>query len=119
VVSPSVTTNYSVVRINTISTCGSATVLTQNVSLCTGIESTAYQNEFKLFPNPTSGNFIISYIENAEVFIYDSNGKLVLSSKLNEKNLYSINCDNFASGIYLIKLISNKTQVSNKIIVVR
>ncbi len=66
--------------------------------------------QFMLYPNPTKDilNVVLpSNIEKAQVEIYSVLGKKVLVSKLN-KYFNKIEVSNFNSGIYLIKIITDK-----------
>jgi hypothetical protein len=60
VISPTVTTNYTVVGTNTLTGCTNQTTLTQSVSTCTGIENLSSSNNFiNAYPNPTKGSVTI------------------------------------------------------------
>ena len=64
-------------------------------------------SQINLFPNPTSGNVIISFPMNEEgnLSVYDTQGKLVLSSALNSGD--EINLSNQAPGVYTFKINLN------------
>lgn len=69
---------------------------------------------FKLYPNPADDYFSISVIEDCNLEIYDLAGKLL--SKLPIKaETQTISTTNFSSGMYLLKLRSNKGEKSIKL----
>ena len=120
VVSPVTTTTYSVAADNTVSTCSSNTTITQMVSPCTGIElSNLKGEELLLFPNPNQGEFFVSYPVNSTVTICDAKGKFVKTFELNESNGRKIKCEGLESGIYFLKLNSEKYTESKRISVIR
>lgn len=98
-VTPSVTTNYSVTGTDT-SGCTNTALLTQSVSLCTGITTLAdkeWQNP--VLPNPNNGSFIVtSTMDDADFLLFDLLGKIVYFEKIKrDKNQIRLN---LANGIY-------------------
>ena len=80
VVSPSVTTSYTVTGSDF--GCTSAVSITQNVSACTGINEFALQNAINVYPNPNTGLFTLTTNKTADlVTITDLLGKVVLQIK--------------------------------------
>ena len=72
--------------------------------------------KFRLYPNPLKELlFIDSTVKNFDVNIYNLNGQLVLNSKVQSHNT-AINCSTLASGVYLLKLKTDKSIQSFKII---
>ncbi len=73
------------------------------------------ENTIRIFPNPTTGVVNIRGIENFEqLHIYDLQGKLV---KTYNSFTNKINLSNLTQGNYIIKIISNKTVVTKKLII--
>lgn len=71
---------------------------------------------FKMFPNPVYGdqvNFIIN--DAATITIYNVLGKLVSTSKIT-KNSNVVNISTLTSGIYLVKIQSEKQYIAKKLI---
>ena len=72
-----------------------------------GLNSTEV-SQFKLFPNPTNGQFIIQYeIRNGEVYqfeIFDPLGRIIKSEMLVEGNLHKLKLENGQRGIYFYRL---------------
>lgn len=72
--------------------------------------------ETTVFPNPTTGKMevnCLTEIENIEV--YSVLGELVLQKKVNAKNI-SLDLYEFNSGLYVLKVFSNKNMHSLKIV---
>jgi len=78
--------------------------------------------DIKVYPNPNSGNFFIKSRDlggNANVTIYDMNGRLVHSSGFNgltgeSTNEFNVN---LAKGVYLLKVTSPKANYTQKLII--
>jgi endonuclease I/chitodextrinase len=71
---------------------------------------------FKMFPNPTNGNFVyFSATEAATVRIYTVLGKLAQVSKIT-KSENSVDISKLATGIYLLKINSDTQFVTKKLI---
>jgi hypothetical protein len=103
-VSPTVTTNYTVTGTDA-NGCDNNTVITQSVSLCTGINNiTTSNNIMTLFPNPSSSILTIQTIEEIKtVYIFNTLGDLV---KTETSNSFSV--EHLASGIYMIHVKTDK-----------
>ena len=73
---------------------------------------------FHIYPNPTSGNFIIDCqisTGNAEARVFDSLGKLIYSGFcLNGTNEITLKVD---AGVYVLQLKLNGILVSKKLVV--
>ncbi|WP_159799478.1 choice-of-anchor D domain-containing protein [Flavobacterium sp. MK4S-17] len=75
-------------------------------------------SEVMVYPNPNNGSFEINLgnaAQNAEVVIYDSLGKQVLSKKINGTE--AINLNNAQKGIYFAVIKSGNTVTNKKIVV--
>ncbi len=96
-----------------------------NCSTFTAIDEMLHSNsELKIFPNPSSGKYLIGFSKNdvqiQVVQIYDYTGKLILEESLkNAQNSYSLDLSNFQKGIFTIKVRTNKSQFQNKIVLVK
>ena len=77
-----------------------------NLALSNSI-SEDFTNNLTLYPNPTSGNVIISFPINEEgnLSVFDTQGKLVLSSTLNSGDI--IDLSNKVPGVYTFKISLN------------
>jgi Secretion system C-terminal sorting domain len=80
-----------------------------------------YENQFSIFPNPTSGNFSIknNLFEN-ETFlnVFDILGNKIISNEKIDNNSKEIDLSNFASGMYFVKIsdVNNNILQTEKII---
>jgi photosystem II stability/assembly factor-like uncharacterized protein len=84
----------------------------------TSYENTSFHENksFKLFPNPSDGVF---YIENSlsadtHIEVYDIAGRLVYQNSFNNK-IIDLNLSNNSSGLYLVKLNTDKQSTTFKI----
>jgi hypothetical protein len=103
-VSPTVTTNYTVTGTD-VNGCENNAVITQDVSLCTGINNiTTNNNIMTLFPNPSSSILTIQTTEEIkEVYIFNTLGDLV---RTENTNTFSV--EHLSSGIYMIHVKTEK-----------
>jgi hypothetical protein len=83
----------------------------------TGIESLINSN-FNIFPNPVTDNVTITLEKDVSciVSIYDLQGN-VLATKLIEGNITNISTTNLASGLYQVKIISDKGVAVQQLVV--
>jgi hypothetical protein len=109
---------------------GTAPNYSNNIKFTPGFQQPIYKIEVikstinvSLFPNPTSERVTIqaaSPLENVTVQIIDMNGKLLLNEKINELKSYTINCSNWANGVYVITLSDSKNDLySSKLVISR
>jgi hypothetical protein len=95
-------------------------------NLSTSTDITAYDNDllFKVYPNPSQGRqvSILYDIDNLDVNnsvdIYDMNGRIVKSFRLNSNgfNDKRVSLDNFEAGVYLISFINGNELIKKKLI---
>ncbi|MDP1799878.1 MAG: T9SS type A sorting domain-containing protein, partial [Bacteroidota bacterium] len=99
-VSPSVTTNYTVTGTG-LNNCTNKTVITQSVSLCTGINQAQNTvNEVSVYPNPSSTNITVKTNQEIQIIsIYNSLGALVQTER---SNTFSV--EQLASGLYILNI---------------
>lgn len=98
--------NYNYTDANSCSNADSKQII---VDLCTGIQEIT-DNTFVIYPNPTSGNFIIDFksnsIDNVNFEVFDVIGKLVLKEKITN-SITNVSLDQFAIGIYSVRIKNN------------
>jgi hypothetical protein len=70
-------------------------------------------SEVKIYPNPSTGTIEISGLHEGNLEIFDSQGRIVKHFKV-EENSYSIS--ELSSGIYLVKITSEKASVIKQLI---
>ena len=82
-------------------------------------DSNTLSDSYKVFPNPSKGNFILSW-NNKDSFdysIYDVTGKLIKSRLNNTGERHSINLNNVAQGMYFLNISTTSGIVTEKLIV--
>ncbi|NLA24123.1 MAG: T9SS type A sorting domain-containing protein, partial [Bacteroidales bacterium] len=72
--------------------------------------------EFKIYPNPNKGEFIVELQQDAEMFITNILGKVIMSKSLNN-GANHINISDQASGTYFINLIDENSVKTFRIII--
>ncbi len=90
------------------------------------LPSTTTENflaDFSIFPNPASEelNIEINFLQSRNVAysVSDLSGKIILSENINlsEGSSFSINTDNFSSGIYFVNLIIDERSINKKVFI--
>jgi len=118
VVSPSLTTTYTVVGTSSLN-CAASAVFTQTVNACTGLAKlTNNVVDYILYPNPAKTTVSLSFEQSGsvEVKIYNAVGALLLS----ESNYHSnetINIEALSKGIYFISVSDKNRQVLKKLVI--
>ncbi|MEC5165520.1 streptogramin lyase [Flavobacterium sp. PL11] len=103
---------------NTTSNFLSGSPITTGMSCATlSISSFNSNNNIILYPVPTDGlvTVIINDLTDVSVMIYDLNGRLLLSKKINEENNL-IDIFNLQSGVYLFKIKSQEGETIKKVL---
>jgi hypothetical protein len=119
VVSPSITTTYSVSGTNPSGCFGTATI-TQSVSACTGISDIASENNvFDVYPNPANDklNIVLSHHTNESfVLVVNAIGQTVYHKKVDESTTF-IDIKDFPAGVYFVGVKNNRAlSITKKII---
>lgn len=78
-------------------------------------ETTIISSKMSIYPNPTKGIFNIETDTAGDVYIVNQLGQVVKAVKVEANVVNTINAENLAKGIYLVKQ-SNKSQASKLII---
>jgi|GEM_PF-3135732 len=101
VVSPTVSTTYSVVANS--STCPGTSTAEVAVTNCTGVYNDHIEkNALKIYPNPSNGSFTIQTNQESPVIIQDMSGRILKCVYLHEKNNNSVRITDLGSGVYFI-----------------
>ena len=117
VVSPSVTTNYTVNGLGT-NGCTNIATITQLVSGCVGIQTNnSQQLAISIYPNPSNGEFTVELANGLSkaINVTDITGRIVLTTTSVLDNV-TINISTLVNGIYFIKVISNNKAEVIKIV---
>ncbi len=105
-VSPITTTVYTITGTDAVG-CLNTTTITQDVSLCTSIDNLSVKkNILNIYPNPTTGIFIIELNEQSSVIVTSIYGHIIYSEKL-EVGKHSIELEKLPAGLYFVKAIKN------------
>ncbi len=103
VVSPGVTTVYTLSGTD-LNGCTGMASFTQSVSVCTGLSENTMPMGILIFPNPTSGSFIIK-VDNREggntMALYNSLGQSLLEQTIIKENT-TIQLQDHAPGVYYL-----------------
>ncbi len=114
VVSPTVTTTYTVDGSNTNGCTDLNNLFTLNVSLCTSIldEKNELTN-IVIYPNPNNGKFKISGInsETHSVKVFNAVGEIIFNGE-GFSNSNELSFNNLAKGIYFVAVEEKATSVS-------
>jgi hypothetical protein len=111
-VSPTVTTTYTVTGVTGV--CSNSLTITQNVSLCTGVNE-VLGSLVTIYPNPNNGVFTIELNATTQVSITNVLGDVLVNTTLNTGK-QTLDIQNKANGIYFVKLIQNGKQQTIKLI---
>lgn len=116
-ITPTKNTSYTVTGVNTAG-CTNTASYTQRVENCTGIREseTPLHEELSIYPNPNHGEFNIqinSISGTCKGEIYNTLGELVYSCDLKD-TLTSVNLIDLPAGIYIVRIIENGKDVSQK-----
>lgn len=76
-------------------------------------------NKISIYPNPVENFFDIKLdrIDDYNITIFDVNGRVVKSTKIENSNLSTINTNDLLTGTYFVLVQSNSFTISKKIIV--
>ena len=85
-----------------------------------GLDENQWNNAFSVYPNPTNNKFVVNLkgalLQETTVSVYNVTGKLVYNQKI-AANQLSINTENWANGIYQIKIENATQSISEKMVV--
>lgn len=119
VISPTVTTIYTVTGTDAIG-CAKSISVTQDVSACTGIEKLANaENLIQIYPNPNNGEFTLQSDFDITLSIVNAVGQVVKTLSVNQNNGRSVSITEMANGIYFVIGQNNQGVIKQKIVVNR
>lgn len=106
VVSPTITTTYTV--IGTASSCTSTpgTILV-TVSLCTGLEDLSSHNDISLYPNPSNGMITVSSFANTgklDISVINTLGQIVRTENSKNPKELVMDVSELSKGVYYVKV---------------
>lgn len=106
IVSPSVTTSYTLNGTTSLG-CTGSTIVTQNVSPCSSLIDHISVKGVEIYPNPFGDELIVKLNKESIAEIFNSLGQRVASYKLNA-GTGKLNTENLAKGIYFIRIDDTK-----------
>lgn len=108
-VTPAATTTYSVV--GTANSCSSApTSIVVTVTSCTGLQDLISHNELSVYPNPSTGIFTISSVNNTgklDVTVMNMLGQTVKTESSKDSKLLVLDLSTCSKGVYYVKVQMN------------
>ncbi len=115
VVSPITTTIYTVTGTD-VNSCENTSVITQSVSLCTGIDQLYSDSKFLVFPNPFSDIVTVkTQANNHTIIITDVLGKVVYELVSSDEET-KLDLSYLKAGIYQVIINGEHNTYSHKII---
>lgn len=107
-------------RSTSIMACSVASMV--NSTICNlSVDEEELKMAITIFPNPSNGQFFIknaSFLNLEKAIIYDAWGRQISTHQLsNGSGLKTINLSGVAKGVYFVKIYSNNTSISRKIMV--
>jgi hypothetical protein len=99
---------------------GCLSEITAVVSLMVDAEDIIPENKLTLFPNPTSGSFLLnaSDMEVKSLDILDLNGKLVYQKNISTRDAkLEVHLRYAPSGVYIIKVTTTEGIVQKKLVI--
>ncbi|MDP2387902.1 MAG: choice-of-anchor J domain-containing protein [Bacteroidota bacterium] len=112
--SPSVTGNYAVVVTENSCSDTSACVLVTVVGIAQQVASTEALN---IYPNPSTGTFVIKARTEGTYTIYNELGQVVKTIELSAKNNYTVTISDLSNGVYIISGVTANKVVKQKIVI--
>lgn len=112
---------FTVELITNNGSCTDTAYTTVYVFNSTGIDESADYESLIVYPNPAKNNIIVKSedIQNARISILDYSGKVIKEATLFNKNQIAIDVSDISSGVYLIRVNSEKTSVTKKLLIVK
>ncbi len=83
----------------------------------TGINPTT-NNNFNIYPNPTTGIFVIEGTRNSKISVYNMIGDVIYTND-NAEEVTTIDLSSFSVGNYIVKIVNNNEVSYQKIILTK
>jgi hypothetical protein len=100
IVSPSVTTTYSVTGVS-LNNCSRSVSFIQNIDNCTSIAEIS-ADKFIIYPNPNNGIFRIESAAASQISIINQTGQTIRQLSLAKANDFTITVSDLSEGIYFV-----------------
>ncbi|MBC8048341.1 MAG: T9SS type A sorting domain-containing protein, partial [Fimbriimonadaceae bacterium] len=100
---------------------GCSSTATVTVDLSESIYDLQNSNAFTIYPNPIQDGFIITPNENIsgsmKIEMLNAKGQLILEKNFDNTNAQFINTENFTSGMYVIKMITDNKMYLKSLVI--
>lgn len=100
--------------------CQASDSIDLHFTICTGIERNP-QEAFKVWPVPSDEYIFISYHKNAEVGIFNQQGKALFQKRhpFNNQHVLKVDVRSFPTGVYFVRLKGGTFALNRKIVVIK
>ena len=117
-ITPGTTTSYTVT--GTSNGCSDFVVVTQSVSVCTGITSNVNNSIFNVYPNPTNGLLNIKSTTDINLIeVVDFTGRVVVSEETQNVNSFILDIASLQNAIYLVRITNVEGSINQSRIVLQ
>ena len=99
-------------------TSGCSASDTIDITVPTGINYISWNQNFKIYPNPSNGNFIISADKAQTLILTNTIGQIMQTIKLHEDNNNTVKVEGIQSGIYFL-ISSTDALLKYKIVIAK
>jgi hypothetical protein len=118
IVSPSVTTTYTV-DVTYSNGCTNSAVFTQSVNACIGIHE--YNNDWEIKAHPNPANEKIEFVlstspTDLRLKIVNSLGQIILEDKKTNLNKFNLDVSDYPNGIYFVEVESSQGTLRAKFV---
>ena len=108
------TVSYTYTNVNLCSATAQTTILIDD---CVGLDEIK-ESEFKIFPNPSNGNFtIISHLDRInKVIVFDNAGRILMNNNLlSFQTTLDLDLSSYSDGIYIIQVGTDSKLITSRI----
>lgn len=100
---------------STLQNVGQSDIFFAKLGITTSIHETSNSFDFSAYPNPCTDNITINVPKETTVEVSTINGQIIKSIDINSKST-TVNLTGLSSGVYIVRLITDKEIVTKKII---
>jgi len=116
IVTPTISTSYTVSGTNTVTGCSGTSVIVQLVSECLGVKQNTMDNEIRIYPNPANNSlFVEGALEGATIEMTNILGEQIYKSKI-EGVKHKIDLSQQSNGVYFVIYKTSQGTQTKKII---
>lgn len=110
------TITYTVTGTDVATGCSNNAILTQSVSVCTGVDQLALEAvALSVYPNPGNGIYTIELPVEAVIVVYNALGNTIYTTHL-QVGYQQIHLNQQPNSLYVLKVISNGKQQTIRLI---